>query len=300
MQDKINQKSQLIEEQESEKFKTKEPTVNKEKSLPKSVKKLVGNDHELERVLGDGACGMRCFDKHAFGDASLGPQLGEQLNKEIADNFWHYKQLLEYPYDRPEGGSEAVKFENNEEDKLLDFLRNHPRNGFVLRGFLDLQALSNKYGMPIQIILITDVERIEPDGDFEVKEHIEEMILLNTGKVHFDLIMKKKQSDRTKDNGKPQNVTEIEKLRYELANSKKEIRDLKELVEQLLPGNRKEVQTTATDKTSNTNETVANNICDECGKQYANIYNLEAHVRQEHSEIHAFECKTCKKVFSTS
>ena len=91
-------------------------------------------------------------------------------------------------------------FEENETDKLLDFLRNHPRNGYVWRGFMDMQALSNKYGMPIKIILITDfndpnpkVEKMEPDGDFEVKENIEEMILLNTGKFHFDLIMKKKK-----------------------------------------------------------------------------------------------------------
>ena len=76
---------------------------------------------------------------------------------------------------------------------------------------MDMQALSNKYGMPIKIISITDfddpnpkVERIEPDGDFEVKEQIEEMILLNTGQVHFDLIQKKKQSDKMKHNEKIQ------------------------------------------------------------------------------------------------
>ena len=44
---------------------------------------------------------------------------------------------------------------------------------------MDMQALSNKFGMPITIISITDfndlkpkVERLEPDGDFEVKEVI--------------------------------------------------------------------------------------------------------------------------------
>ena len=64
---------------------------------------------------------------------------------------------------------------------------------------MDMQALSNKYGMPIKIISITDfndpnpkVEKMEPDGDFEVKEKIKEMVLLNTGRVHFDLIKKKK------------------------------------------------------------------------------------------------------------
>ena len=120
---------------------------------------------------------MSCFAKHALGDASLGPEIGEKLNKERADNFWHYKKLIEFPYERPVGGSESVKFEQNEEDKLLNFLRNHPRNGYFWRGFMDMQALSNKYGMPITIISVNDfndpypkVERMEPDGDFVVKE----------------------------------------------------------------------------------------------------------------------------------
>ena len=100
-------------------------------NLKKNLKKIVGNEYELERVIGDGACGMSSFAKHALGDASLGPHIGELLNKDIARNFWHYKQLIEWPYDRPVGGSEPVRFEENEENKLLDFLINHPRNGYV-------------------------------------------------------------------------------------------------------------------------------------------------------------------------
>ena len=63
------------------------------------MENIVGNDHELGKVLGDGACGMRSFALHAHGDASLGPEIGKQLNSEIAENFWHYKQLIEFPYD---------------------------------------------------------------------------------------------------------------------------------------------------------------------------------------------------------
>ena len=65
---------------------------------------------------------------------------------------------------------------------------------------MDMQALSKKYGMPIKIISISifndpnpKVERKEPDGDFIIKEKVEEMIWLNTGKVHFDLIRRKKE-----------------------------------------------------------------------------------------------------------
>ena len=200
-QTKIKQLSKIKENWKSDKA---EIYDNKnEKSLPKSVKLIVGNEYELETIPGNGACGMGSFAKHKFDDASLGPKIGEQLNKEIADNFWYYKQLIEFPYSRPVGGSEPVRFEQNEEAELLDFLRNHPPNGFVWRGFMDMQALSNKYGMPIKIISITNfddpnpkVERMEPDGDFIVKESMDEMILLNTGRVHFDLIRKKKKSTK--------------------------------------------------------------------------------------------------------
>ena len=168
-----------------------------DKSLPNGVKQILGDGFELEKIPGNGACGMGSFAKHAFDDVSLGPKIGEELNKETAENFWHYRKLLEFPYSRQVGGSSYVCFGEHEVEQLLDFLRNHPRNGNVLRGFMDMQALSNKYGMPIKIASITDihdtnpkVERMEPDGDFEVKEQIEEMILLNTGRYHFDLIRK--------------------------------------------------------------------------------------------------------------
>ena len=41
------------------------------------MEKIVGNDHELGKVLRDGACGMSCFALHAHGDASLGPDIGK-------------------------------------------------------------------------------------------------------------------------------------------------------------------------------------------------------------------------------
>ena len=331
LQDKVNKQSAQKEEQEPEKGNPKESTINNEKSLPKSVERIVGNNYELERVLGDGACGMRSFTKHAFGDASLGPYFGELLNKEIANNFWNYKQLLEWPYDRPVGGSEAVKFEQNEEDKLLDFLRNHPRNGFVWRGFMDMQALSNKYNMPIQIISITDindinpkVERIEPDRDFEFTEKVEEMILLSTGKVHFDLIMKKKQSDSPKDTKDILNVEknqedvsiindseekrkhntqedssrkcEVDMLRLKLAQSRQEIKDLQDLVKTLLPDEKVDM---FQKKSNSKDEATQNNICGDCGLNFAKFINLEAHVRKEHSMNNTYSCTKCKKEYST-
>ena len=65
------------------------------KSLPKSFQQILSNKYELEKIPGNGACACGCFAKHALGDASLGPKIGEELNKEIAQNFWYYRQLLE-------------------------------------------------------------------------------------------------------------------------------------------------------------------------------------------------------------
>ena len=174
-----------------------------------------------------------------------------------------------------------------------------------------MQALSNKYGMPIKIISISNfndsnpnVERMEPDGDFIVKQKVEEMILLNTGRVHFDLIGKKEKSTKVsapapqdcppakvpspgslespcgqviKDSEQtiseqPKNE-EIVNLKVELAESKKEIKALKELVMQLLPNEEAEELQTKTTKTS-----------------------LEAHVTQKPNEEKNFECKTCSKI----
>ena len=156
------------------------------------------------------------------------------------------------------GGADTVKFEEHEEDKLLDFLRNHPRNGYVWRGYMDLQALSNKYGMPIQIISINDFsdpnpksERIEPDADFVVEKVINEMILLNTGQCHFDLIKKKQPEKRTQNSTKDLKINEPQKVLNDVLekeasvdlnkgvskSDKVEISELKVLVE----GMRKEI-----------------------------------------------------------
>ena len=111
---------------------------------------------------------------------------------------------------------------------------------------MDMQALSNKYGMPIKIFSIKDfndpspkVETMQPDGDFEVDQLIDEMILLNTGSYHFDLIRKIKtneaevieirqsKSEETKENNL--NV----KFNFAEKSEKEEIKDLKVIVQQM-------------------------------------------------------------------
>ena len=290
------------------------------KELPKGVEKIVGDKYELERIPGNGACGIGAFAKHAYNDVSLGPKIGAELNSEIAKNFWHYKQLLEWPYDRPVGGAENVKFEQHEEEKLLNFLQNHPRNGFVWRGFMDMQALSNKFGMPIKIISIKDfsdpnpkVEQMEPDKDFEVKEAMEEMILLNTGNYHFDLIRKKESVECEQKNERQDksNHDSIQKENHQISfekSEREEIKELKIVVEEM----RREIQclrqhtcsnTIANSKTTSHREEIQKNVkssesrnkCDKCEKTFVNNDALTAHKREKHEQL--YECNSC--VFSS-
>ena len=204
-----------------------------------------------------------------------------------------------------------------------------------------MQALSNKYGMPIKIVSITDfndpnpkVERIEPDGDFEVKEKIEEMIHLNTGRVHFDLISKKKKSIKEPTlsplesppvrvlspsslsmfpekllstrknnvyfdvtNNEMQNSKYAEKrqtenqelfdLKLELAESKREINSLKELLQ---------IKTTKSSSEQNSND--ISHSCVECGNIFNEVNSLQDHIRKVHQPAKTFECKTCGTLYS--
>ena len=68
-----------------------------EKNLPENVKNILGDEYELEKIPGDGSCGIGSFAKHAYNDASLGPELGRLLNKDIANDWWYYRQLVTWP-----------------------------------------------------------------------------------------------------------------------------------------------------------------------------------------------------------
>jgi uncharacterized Zn-finger protein len=40
-------------------------------------------------------------------------------------------------------------------------------------------------------------------------------------------------------------------------------------------------------------------ICDNCGKQFSNVYTLNAHVRQVHELKKPFKCSLCELSFAT-
>ena len=92
---------------------------------------------------------------------------------------------------------------------------------------------------------------------------------------------------------------EIIDLKFELAESKEEIKALKELVCQLLPGEEPEKLVMKTPKSiSEHQDKLQNSTCSECGKVFAKFISLEVHVRQEHQELNKFDCITCKKSYS--
>lgn len=55
--------------------------------MPKGVQQIVGDEYELERIPGNGACGIGSFAKHAYNDVSLGPKIGVELNKKNSYTF---------------------------------------------------------------------------------------------------------------------------------------------------------------------------------------------------------------------
>ena len=92
---------------------------------------------------------------------------------------------------------------------------------------------------------------------------------------------------------------ELSSLKNELAESKEEIKALKELVSKLLPAEEPDlVSVKSTDNLSERNESEENYFCSECGKFFAKAISLEAHVRLEHYEVKTFECKSCRKSYS--
>ena len=111
------------------------------------------------------------------------------------------KKKIEYPFQRHVGGSESIDFKKGEEKELLNFLKNHPRRGFVWRGCMDVQAASNKYNIDIKVIKVDnegkkEVHEFKPDGDFEQKiEKKKDMVIINRNDNHFNLLVPKEPKE---------------------------------------------------------------------------------------------------------
>ena len=75
---------------------------------------------------------------------------------------------------------------------------------------------------------------------------------------------------------------------------------LKDLVYQLTPSEeKKKLQAKFTKNSSDRKDSGENNICFECDKSFLESSGLEVHISQEHNADKKFECKTCRKSYST-
>ena len=165
---------------------------------------------------------------------------------------------------------------------------------------------------------------MEPDGDFEVDKVIEEMILLNTGNYHFDLIRKIKtnESEGNRKSSEIKNIVSTqENNTQEQSNlaeksEKEEINDLKVIVQQMKdeieklkqhkcstsinkntpkvskPTDKPEfIQTILTESEKTPSNAKSLNKCEFCEKTFEDRDALCLHVKEKHEK--PYECNFC-------
>ena len=197
------EEEKLIRKKEKKLEKKKQAKEKKSKEIEEinNACEYDENDYTEKEIKPNGACFMNCMAEHLHGDESLGPAMGEDVNDHVVDNWFLYEKKIEYPFQRHVGGSESIDFKKGEEKELLNFLKNHPRRGFVWRGCMDVQAASNKYNIDIKVIKVDnegkkEVHEFKPDGDFEQKiEKKKDMVIINRNDNHFNLLVPKEPKE---------------------------------------------------------------------------------------------------------
>ena len=269
------------------------------------------------RVTSDGRCGAHCIALHVYNDEAKEKEVMKELNAYIVEEWNTYKNHFSFPCSHPIGiGRENVIFESEKDLKL--FLETKPDAVHLWVDHPWLQAAAALYQTKIHI-LTTGVEiprwtivqpkapKLNPDKVTKSGD----MYLLHANNLHFDLlIVKNKPTEEApitleeqkcieKDLRKMEEEkgnNEIHMLRLELADSKKQIKDLQDLVIKLLP---QENQVQNHEQRSSINELPKSNICSDCGKHFNTFLNLEAHVTKDHCRNEIFNCTTCNKTYST-
>ena len=223
-QKESHEREQTLRKKEKKALKKKKKKDFEGDEMEKAFDKAKTEDWLEENFIevcipGNGACLMGCLGKHLFNDEKLGPKLGEELNKFIADNWFLFKDKIEYPFKRHVGGSESVEYTREEENRILDFLRNHPQNGFVWREISDIIAIVNKYNMDVKVVKIdsegkAEITEIKPDGDFEItSKKKKKMVVVNRDNNHFNLLVpKEKKNETSEDKQKVDEVGEVEEV----------------------------------------------------------------------------------------
>ena len=127
----------------------------------------------------------------------------------------------------------------------------------------------------------------------------EKVLDINKKNVHFDLNNDKSENIKYTEESQPENK-EILDLKLELAESKKEIKSLKELICELCQDAKQgklqmgKLQMETKESSSEPEKPCECNIC---GKIYSNKDNLRAHILQNHAK--KFDCDSCEESFKT-
>ena len=270
------------------------------------------------RALSDGRCGAHCIALHIYNDQNREKEVMNKLNKHMLENWEHFKYHFSFPYSHSIGiGNTDKVFQN--ETHLKNFIQIDQN---ALNMWMDhpwLQAAANIYNINIQI-LTTGIEiprwtKLQPTLQLKgvtINQNIKDIYLLHANDSHFDLLVPKENSKSLVLTEEEQEwienqinlveresrPSEIEVLISELAESKKEIKELKVLVKEYASQAKlNHVNVKKHDKQHEV--TIEKNICGECGQAFSSFTNLELHVSHEHQRNKSFDCTTCQKKYST-
>ena len=242
------------------------------------------------RARADGRCGAHCISIHIYNCENREKEVMKNLNKHIIEHWELNKNSFSFPYKHQIGiGREAI-FEN--EKDLKEFIQHNPEASSFWVDHQWLQAAASLYQMTIHV-LTTGINAprwntLKPDPRMTLPKpntikRIDDMYLLHSNDSHFDLLVPK-QLNNSKNIEKGEAVVrEVENLRNELAKSKEEIKSLKELLHNVLPG----------DAFSSIEQDTFS--CTTCEKKYSTRENLWAHISEEHTK--KYDCDSCDESF---
>ena len=175
------------------------------KEVPKNCAHLVGKDYVVYQIPGDGACAPNCGAAFLFEDEVFGHKLRKNMNNFFADHFYEKYQYISqcspgHPFERQVKG-QIIKFTDPED--LIKYLKTSEDANYMWSDSEDLAVLSDMYQMRIKIITTKGEKDENPtenwiypdknlEKDAEIRNvDIQDMILLHTNDVHFDLIVPK-------------------------------------------------------------------------------------------------------------
>ena len=276
------------------------------RKLPNHVEQIVGDDHVLFPIEGDGACGPRTFAAWIFQDPTLGPYLARNINSHFVQFWTYWKNVFSFPFVREVGNGGTIRCESEEE--LLDFFTTAHEGAYMWRGHEDFAVISNTYQLSIKIITIQSVDDeipsitvIEPNPEFANCSVIPvgklpDMTVLHHFDSHYSLIVpkdcwlaqtggldhqraqKQKNKDKVKQSSEAtveERITSLEVIVSKLESKCSMLSEKNDNLEKLL--NAWHIERNKTDSLSIQ--------CSKCGETFSSEYNLRIHAKAHVNKV---------------